>query len=77
MGTFVLSYAEIDDTAKLDSLVDSFDEEQVANFCRVLSIAVSDTDCRDEQLNLVAQDRANRNRIGVPISDLNQGQYSA
>ncbi|XP_022103399.1 short transient receptor potential channel 4-associated protein-like [Acanthaster planci] len=62
----------LDKIPKLDSLVDSFDEEQVANFCRVLSIAVSDTDGRDEQLNLVAQDRANRNRTGVPISDLNQ-----
>ncbi|XP_033626830.1 short transient receptor potential channel 4-associated protein-like [Asterias rubens] len=56
----------------LEALVTGFDEEQLANFCRVLSIAVSDTDVRDEQPNLVAQDKANRNKTGVPVSDLNQ-----
>ncbi|XP_033101532.1 short transient receptor potential channel 4-associated protein-like [Anneissia japonica] len=57
----------------LHKLVESFDEEQMANFCRVLSIAMSDLDPGDDGNTLQEQDQAIRRKTGVPVSETNQG----
>ncbi|XP_072013310.1 short transient receptor potential channel 4-associated protein-like [Amphiura filiformis] len=65
---------KLESIPKLKELVASFDEEQLANFCRVLSIAVSDTDCKEDHATctLAAQDKASRERSGVPVCEVNQ-----
>nr|XP_006817993.1 PREDICTED: short transient receptor potential channel 4-associated protein-like [Saccoglossus kowalevskii] len=63
----------LDEITNLKGLVDSFDQQQLANFCRVLSIAVSDLDSSEDRMTLVAQDEASRKQTDVPISEINQG----
>ncbi|XP_077982757.1 short transient receptor potential channel 4-associated protein-like [Glandiceps talaboti] len=63
----------LDEIPNLKTLVDSFDQQQLANFCRVLSIAVSDLDSSADTIHLVAQDEASRKQNSVPISEINQG----
>ncbi|XP_071957366.1 short transient receptor potential channel 4-associated protein-like [Antedon mediterranea] len=64
---------KLESIPNLHKLVESFDEEQMANFCRVLSIAMSDLDPGDDGNTLQAQDQASRKKVGVPISETNQG----
>ncbi|XP_071484771.1 short transient receptor potential channel 4-associated protein-like [Diadema antillarum] len=63
---------KLDDIPDLERLVGKFEEDQLANFCRVLSITISDLDPKDEPCTLAAQDKACRNRDGTPVSEVNQ-----
>ncbi|XP_070576007.1 short transient receptor potential channel 4-associated protein-like [Ptychodera flava] len=63
----------LDEITNLQTLIDSFDQQQLANFCRVLSIAVSDLDSSEDRLTLVAQDEASKKQSAVPVSEINQG----
>lgn len=55
-------------------LVKKFEEDQLANFCRVLSITISELDPKDDPCTLAAQDKACRNRSETPISEVNQSK---
>ncbi|PIK50045.1 putative short transient receptor potential channel 4-associated protein isoform X2 [Apostichopus japonicus] len=66
-NTFKLS-----DLADLPNLITNFSDEQIANSCRVLSIAVSELESKESHHTLAAQDRATRNRQACPTSDSNQ-----
>lgn len=66
-STFKLS-----DLDGLPNLISNFSDEQIANSCRVLSIAVSELESKDHHNTLAAQDRATRNRQESPVSDTNQ-----
>ncbi|XP_030830959.1 short transient receptor potential channel 4-associated protein [Strongylocentrotus purpuratus] len=62
----------LQDIPDLETLVKKFEEDQLANFCRVLSITISELDPKDDPCTLAAQDKACRNRSETPISEVNQ-----
>ncbi|XP_063951103.1 short transient receptor potential channel 4-associated protein-like [Lytechinus pictus] len=63
---------KLQDIPELEELVKKFEEDQLANFCRVLSITISELDPKDDPCTLAAQDKACRNRSDTPISEVNQ-----
>ncbi|XP_078689700.1 short transient receptor potential channel 4-associated protein-like isoform X1 [Branchiostoma floridae x Branchiostoma belcheri] len=53
-------------------LVNKFNQQQLANFCRVVSVAMSELSESEDQLTLLYQDEAAKRLSTVPIPDCNQ-----
>ncbi|XP_035679132.1 short transient receptor potential channel 4-associated protein-like, partial [Branchiostoma floridae] len=53
-------------------LVNKFNQQQLANFCRVVSVAMSELSESEDQLTLLYQDEAAKRLSTIPIPDCNQ-----
>ncbi|XP_059171134.1 short transient receptor potential channel 4-associated protein-like isoform X2 [Physella acuta] len=56
----------------LRGLVASLDDSQLANFCRILAVAISDLDIYENKSSLFAQNKQKRSKGFVNLRDINQ-----
>ncbi|KAK6185326.1 hypothetical protein SNE40_007584 [Patella caerulea] len=56
----------------LRSLICCLDDTQLANFCRILAVAISDLDIYENKSSLFAQNKQKRSRGFVNLRDINQ-----
>jgi Trpc4-associated protein len=54
------------------ALIQCLKDEQLANFCRILAVAISDLDIYDNKSSLFAQNKQKRSRGFVNVRDINQ-----
>ncbi|XP_074645755.1 short transient receptor potential channel 4-associated protein-like [Tubulanus polymorphus] len=54
------------------ALVPFFDDEKLANFCRILAICISDLDLYENKSSLFAQNKQKRSKGFVNVRDVNQ-----
>ncbi|XP_005093556.1 short transient receptor potential channel 4-associated protein isoform X1 [Aplysia californica] len=58
--------------ANLRTLVGCLDDSQLANFCRILAVAISDLDIYENKSSLFAQNKQKRSKGFVNVRDINQ-----
>ncbi|KAI4902957.1 hypothetical protein NFI96_015896 [Prochilodus magdalenae] len=64
---------QLDGIPNLASLVESFDQQQLANFCRILSVSISEPDTgTDDKHTLLAKNAQQRHNISPSCAELNQ-----
>lgn len=56
----------------LRTLLNCFDDTQLANFCRILAVAISDLDIYENKSSLYAQNKQKRSKGFVNLRDINQ-----
>ncbi|KAH9509476.1 Short transient receptor putative channel 4-associated protein [Bulinus truncatus] len=56
----------------LRALVSCLDDSQLANFCRILAVAISDLDIYENKSSLFAQNKQKRSKGFVNLRDINQ-----
>ncbi|XP_069114427.1 short transient receptor potential channel 4-associated protein-like [Argopecten irradians] len=61
----------------LRGLISTLEDHQLANFCRILAVAISDLDIYENKSSLFQQNKQKRSRGFVNIRDINQGKYCA
>ncbi|XP_056008894.1 short transient receptor potential channel 4-associated protein-like [Ostrea edulis] len=54
------------------TLIQSLTEQQLANFCRILAVAISDLDIYENKSSLFAQNKQKRTKGFVNVRDINQ-----
>ncbi|KAG9473805.1 hypothetical protein GDO78_004227 [Eleutherodactylus coqui] len=64
---------QLEDIANLGSLVSSFDQQQLANFCRILSVTISELDTgNDDKYTLLAKDAQQKKTQSPSRAEINQ-----
>ncbi|XP_069508359.1 short transient receptor potential channel 4-associated protein [Ambystoma mexicanum] len=64
---------QLEDIPNLCSLVSSFDQQQLANFCRILSVTISELDTESDDKNtLLAKNAQQKNNLGPSRAEVNQ-----
>lgn len=59
----------------LSGLVQSFDQQQLANFCRILSVTISEPDVRnDDKHTLLAKNAQQKQDSSLSRAEVNQGR---
>ena len=56
----------------LPRLVSTMGDEQLANFCRICAVTVSDLDMYENKTSLLQQNKQKRSKTFVPLRDINQ-----
>lgn len=65
---------QLEGIPNLASLVQSFDQQQLANFCRILSVTISEPDLgHDDKHTLLAKNALQRKNSGPSQAEINQG----
>ncbi|OXB58250.1 hypothetical protein ASZ78_011575 [Callipepla squamata] len=65
---------QLDDIPNLASLVSSFDQQQLANFCRILAVTISELDTgSDDKHTLLAKNAQQKKNLGPSRAEVNQG----
>lgn len=65
---------QLDDIPNLASLVSSFDQQQLANFCRILAVTISELDTgSDDKHTLLAKNAQQKKNLGPSRAEINQG----
>lgn len=68
---------QLDDIPNLASLVSSFDQQQLANFCRILAVTISELDTgSDDKHTLLAKNAQQKKNLGPSRAEINQGNCS-
>lgn len=69
---------QLDDIPNLASLVSSFDQQQLANFCRILAVTISELDTgSDDKHTLLAKNAQQKKNLGPSRAEINQGNCYA
>lgn len=69
---------QLDDIPNLASLVSSFDQQQLANFCRILAVTISELDTgSDDKHTLLAKNAQQKKNLGPSRAEINQGNCCA
>uniref|UniRef100_A0A8C0B6X5 Transient receptor potential cation channel subfamily C member 4 associated protein n=1 Tax=Buteo japonicus TaxID=224669 RepID=A0A8C0B6X5_9AVES len=64
---------QLDDIPNLASLVSSFDQQQLANFCRILAVTISELDTgSDDKHTLLAKNAQQKKNLGPSRAEINQ-----
>ncbi|XP_061297821.1 short transient receptor potential channel 4-associated protein isoform X2 [Pezoporus flaviventris] len=64
---------QLDDIPNLGSLVSSFDQQQLANFCRILAVTISELDPgSDDKHTLLAKNAQQKKNLGPSRAEINQ-----
>ncbi|XP_006039270.2 short transient receptor potential channel 4-associated protein-like [Alligator sinensis] len=64
---------QLDDIPNLASLVSSFDQQQLANFCRILAVTISELDTgTDDKHTLLAKNAQQKKHLGPSRAEINQ-----
>ncbi|XP_005986734.1 short transient receptor potential channel 4-associated protein isoform X2 [Latimeria chalumnae] len=64
---------QLEDIPNLASLVSSFDQQQLANFCRILSVTISELDTgSDDKNTLLAKNAQQKKNAGPSRAEINQ-----
>ncbi|KAG8565767.1 hypothetical protein GDO81_012969 [Engystomops pustulosus] len=64
---------QLEDIPNLASLVSSFDQQQLANFCRILSVTISELDTgNDDKYTLLAKDAQQKKTQSPSRAEINQ-----
>ncbi|MGH0145046.1 UNVERIFIED_CONTAM: hypothetical protein FKN15_014505 [Acipenser sinensis] len=64
---------QLDDIPNLSSLVQSFDQQQLANFCRILSVTISELDVgNDDKHTLLAKNAQQKKNSSPSQAEINQ-----
>ncbi|KAI6074144.1 Short transient receptor potential channel 4-associated protein isoform X2 [Aix galericulata] len=64
---------QLDDIPNLASLVSSFDQQQLANFCRILAVTISELDTgSDDKHTLLAKNAQQKKNLGPSRAEVNQ-----
>lgn len=65
---------QLDDIPNLASLVSSFDQQQLATFCRILAVTISEVDLgSDDKHTLLAKNAQQKKNLGPSRAEINQG----
>ncbi|TFJ95132.1 Lipoyltransferase [Platysternon megacephalum] len=68
---------QLEDIPNLASLVSSFDQQQLANFCRILAVTISELDTgSDDKHTLLAKNAQQKKNLGPSRAEVNQGKVS-
>lgn len=66
---------QLEDIPNLSSLVSSFDQQQLANFCRILAVTISELDTgSDDKHTLLAKNAQQKKNLGPSRAEINQGK---
>lgn len=66
---------QLDGIPNLSSLVQSFDQQQLANFCRILSATISEPDVgNDDKHTLLAKNAQQKRNASPSRAEVNQGK---
>lgn len=66
---------QLEGVANLSGLVQSFDQQQLANFCRILSVTVSEPDVgNDDKHTLLAKNAQQKRNASPSRAEVNQGR---
>lgn len=61
----------------LSGLVQSFDQQQLANFCRILSVTISEPDVgNDDKHTLLAKNAQQKRNTNPSRAEVNQGRWT-
>lgn len=61
----------------LSGLVQSFDQQQLANFCRILSVTISEPDVgNDDKHTLLAKNAQQKRNTSPSRAEVNQGRWT-
>uniref|UniRef100_A0A670K4K9 Transient receptor potential cation channel subfamily C member 4 associated protein n=1 Tax=Podarcis muralis TaxID=64176 RepID=A0A670K4K9_PODMU len=64
---------QLEDIPNLSSLVSSFDQQQLANFCRILAVTISELDTgSDDKHTLLAKNAQQKKNVGPSRAEINQ-----
>ncbi|XP_029466793.1 short transient receptor potential channel 4-associated protein isoform X2 [Rhinatrema bivittatum] len=64
---------QLEDITNLGSLVSNFDQQQLANFCRILSVTISELDTgSDDKHTLLAKNAQQKKNLGPSRAEVNQ-----
>uniref|UniRef100_A0A803TZK9 Transient receptor potential cation channel subfamily C member 4 associated protein n=1 Tax=Anolis carolinensis TaxID=28377 RepID=A0A803TZK9_ANOCA len=64
---------QLEDIPSLSSLVSSFDQQQLANFCRILAVTISELDTgSDDKHTLLAKNAQQKKNLGPSRAEINQ-----
>ncbi|KAM7090870.1 LOW QUALITY PROTEIN: short transient receptor potential channel 4-associated protein [Ciconia maguari] len=64
---------QLDDIPTLTSLVSQFDQQQLANFCRILAVTISELDTgSDDKHTLLAKNAQQKKNLGPSRAEINQ-----
>ncbi|GCB77269.1 hypothetical protein scyTo_0019264, partial [Scyliorhinus torazame] len=64
---------QLEDIPNLANLVASFDQQQLANFCRILSVTISELDTgNDDKHTLLAKNAQQKKSAGPSLAEINQ-----
>lgn len=69
----------LDEVPNLSSLVSNFDQQQLANFCRILAVTISEMDTgNDDKHTLLAKNAQQKKSLslGPSAAEINQGKVS-
>ena len=69
----------LDEVPNLSSLVSNFDQQQFANFCRILAVTISEMDTgNDDKHTLLAKNAQQKKSLslGPSAAEINQGKLS-
>lgn len=67
----------LDEVPNLSSLVSNFDQQQLANFCRILAVTISEMDTgNDDKHTLLAKNAQQKKSLslGPSAAEINQGK---
>lgn len=79
---FVLVFSQemiqLEGIPNLSGLVQSFDQQQLANFCRILSVTISEPDVgNDDKHTLLAKNAQQKRNASPSRAEVNQGGLSS
>lgn len=67
---------QLEGIPNLSSLVQSFDQQQLANFCRILSVTISEPDVgNDDKHTLLAKNAQQKRNASPSRAEVNQGWW--
>lgn len=68
---------QLEGIPNLSGLVQSFDQQQLANFCRILSVTISEPDVgNDDKHTLLAKNAQQKRNASPSRAEVNQGMLS-
>lgn len=80
-SSFVCIFQEmiqLEGIPNLSGLVQSFDQQQLANFCRILSVTISEPDVgNDDKHTLLAKNAQQKSNASPSRAEVNQGRLSS
>lgn len=65
---------QLEDIPDLPSLVQSFDQQQLANFCRILSITISEPDLGNDDKHTLLVKNTQQKNMSPSRAEVNQGR---
>lgn len=69
---------QLEGIPNLSGLVQSFDQQQLANFCRILSVTISEPDVgNDDKHTLLAKNAQQKRNASPSRAEVNQGRLSS